>query len=236
MLRDAADPTNCEVVRLHRANVTAVAAEKEGNFFASGDADGTVKVWARNAQGEFIQQWSKDLQGEVTGLSFFNNGQRLAASTTSRTVRAFIWKDDDVMGDTPVVHQNDVNAVDVRQAKPLIMVSASSDHSLAFYPSPFKKLGGTAKEHKNIINNVRFSPSGERLVTVGSDKSIIVYSGTDIALQGYVGDEGKAHDKGILDVHWIDDGNFATCGNDCAVKLWSAEERALLRTLKVDAH
>ena len=104
VLRDAADPTNCQVVRLHRANVTAVTAEKEGNYFASGDVDGTVKVWSRNAEGEFIQQWSKDLQGEVTDLRFFNNGQRIAVCTAGRTVRAFIWGDNDVMGDTPTVH------------------------------------------------------------------------------------------------------------------------------------
>ena len=116
------------------------------------------------------------------------------------------------------------------------MVSASSDNTLAFYPGPFKKLGGSSKDHKNIINSARFSPNGERLVTVGLDKSIYMYSGTEIALQGPVGEEGKAHDKGIVDVHWIGDGHFITCSNDCSVKLWDAEERVVQRTLRVDAH
>ena len=95
-------------------------------------------------------------------------------------------------------------------------------------PIQFEK---TLRPHQNFINKVKFNPSGTVLASVSADKSLSLIDSTSWEEVSRV---DKAHDKGIMDVCWLDDEKLVTCSSDNKVKVWVKGEAIKCLTVSED--
>ncbi len=127
-------------------------------------------------------------------------------------------------------HSKVINAVSIRQQRPLRAATGADDSNLVFlHGAPFKfntKLGGL---HKGFIYGVGFSPDGNHLVSVGADKRIQLYDGKTGEATVQIG-EGE-HKGSIFGVSWAKDSKrFVTASADQTVKLWDVEAGKAVQT------
>ncbi|KAF4752708.1 hypothetical protein FOZ63_031692, partial [Perkinsus olseni] len=163
--------------------VQAVAISPNGQWVASGDISGALMVWGAKGdhphKGEF-RLWS----GEIRGISWSPDSQRIAACGSGREVSAvcIMWdtgnKASPEIGDMSG-HQKAVNTIAFRPARPLRIATGSEDMCVNFYEGPpFKfKMSHTGK-HSNFVQGTAFTPSGHLLLTCGSDGLVNAYEGS----------------------------------------------------------
>ncbi|KAF4688891.1 hypothetical protein FOZ60_002265 [Perkinsus olseni] len=180
-LRDAADVFM--YVGHAGRRVQAVAISPNGQWVASGDISGALMVWGAKGdhphKGEF-RLWS----GEIRGISWSPDSQRIAACGSGREVSAvcIMWdtgnKASPEIGDMSG-HQKAVNTIAFRPARPLRIATGSEDMCVNFYEGPpFKfKMSHTGK-HSNFVQGTAFTPSGHLLLTCGSDGLVNAYEGS----------------------------------------------------------
>jgi len=93
---------------------------------------------------------------------------------------------------------------------------------------------GTASENcheRGSINAVRYSPDGSKIVSVGTDRSVVFYDGKTCASTGRMAD---VHSSSIYGCDWSSDSQFvATCSADGTVKLIDATTRTVAHTWNV---
>lgn len=130
-------------------------------------------------------------------------------------------------------HSAQVNAVSIRQQRPLRAASAGDDKNLVFYHgAPFKFNGIPGRgSHTNFIYGVAFSPDGNHLLSVGGDKKIFVYDGKTGDVKSEISDSAEGHNGSIFGVSWSKDSkNFVTCSADRTVKTWDVEAGKVTHT------
>ena len=73
------------------------------------------------------------------------------------------------------------------------------------YEGPPYKFSCSKKSHTSFINQLKYSPDGKKIVSVGSDRKIVLYDGLTLEVQAEL---ENAHNGGILGVTWIDNETF----------------------------
>ena len=123
-------------------------------------------------------------------------------------------------------HSAQVNAVSIRQQRPLRAATAGDDKNLVIYhgaPFKFNDIPGRGC-HANFIYGVAFSPDGSSLVSVGGDRKIFIYDGKTGQVNTELIDSSGGHTGSIFGVSWAKDSkSFVTCSADRTVKMWDAE-------------
>ena len=130
-------------------------------------------------------------------------------------------------------HSAQVNAVSIRQQRPLRAATAGDDKNLVFYHgAPFKFNGIPGRgNHTNYVYGVAFSPDGNTLVSVGADKKIWLYDGKTGEIKGELTDTREGHSGSIFGVSWNKDSTkFVTCSADRTVKTWDVEAGKVVNT------
>lgn len=130
-------------------------------------------------------------------------------------------------------HSAQVNAVSIRQQRPIRAATAGDDKNLVFYQGPpfkFSDIPGRGN-HTNFVYGVAFSPDGTHLVSVGGDKKIYLYDGKTGAVNKEIVDSAEGHTGSIFGVSWSKDSKrFVTCSADRTVKIWDAEAGKVTHT------
>jgi WD40 repeat protein len=92
------------------------------------------------------------------------------------------------------------------------------------------------KEHTRFVNCVRFSPDGNKLLTVASDKTGFFYDGKTGDLVGKLNPD-QAHAAGIYAASWSPDSKrVLTASADKTCKVWDAETGNCVATFNVVAN
>jgi WD repeat-containing protein 1 (actin-interacting protein 1) len=108
--------------------------------------------------------------------------------------------------------------------------TGSDDSSIVFlHGAPFKFEKKLAGLHKGYVYGVAFSPDGNHLVSVGSDRRIQLYDGKTGEATMQVGND--EHRGSIFGVSWAKDSKrFVTASADQTVKLWDIEAGKAVQT------
>jgi WD40 repeat protein len=86
-----------------------------------------------------------------------------------------------------------------------------------------RKLKTTLTNHSKFVNCVRFSPNGEKFLSVGSDKLGFLYDGKTGEKIGQL-DPSKQHSLSIYACSWSpDNSKIVTCSSDKTLKIWNAD-------------
>lgn len=93
----------------------------------------------------------------------------------------------------------------------------------------------TLTRHRDEVWNVKFSPSGNRLASVGKDNTLILWSLTKIGAKYRIKctHEIKCHSKNVLALNWTntDDRWVITAGCENNARIWDAKTGRLVALL-----
>jgi len=127
-------------------------------------------------------------------------------------------------------HSKTILTCDLKQTRPYRCATGSEDFAVNFYEGPPFKFTKSMREHTKYVNCVRFSPDGNKLVSVSSDKRGIFYDGKTGDMIGELSHE-NGHSATIYSCAWSDDSKrLLTVSADKTAKIWNAETYQCLQT------
>lgn len=232
-LRNIDDPSQCKQYNGHTTNTTVARFSPSGFYVASGDVSGAVRVWdaveAVNTKGEY-----HIISGRINDIGWDGDSQRIIAVGDGRERFGHCITADsgNSVGEISG-HSKMVNAVAMRQQRPLRAATVSDDGSMVFlHGAPFKFAGKHNDLHKGFVFGTAFSPDGNVLATVGADRRIQLYDGKTGEPTKQIG-EG-VHTGSIFAVSWAKDSKrFVTASADQSVRIWDAESGENTQTWKL---
>ena len=228
VVRSLTDPTDVRVYDGHQYPTTVARLSPNGEWVASGDVAGHVRVWGLN-EDMTLKAEHQPLSGAVDDISWSDDGQRIVACGDGRGsvfAKAFMWDTGNAVGDVSGATKR-VNSVDFKPGRPYRVVAGSEDFTVSLYAGPPFKFVATAHKHANFVNCVRYAPDGSRFASVGSDGVGKIYDGETGATladipPGKLG-KGPGHTGTVYACAWSADGaRVLTAGADKTCRLWSA--------------
>lgn len=234
-LRNIDNPALSTQYTQHNAPTTVARFAPSGFYCASGDASGVVRVWdcSPNGSGTTKGEYSI-INGRINDIAWDGDSQRIIAvgDGKQRYGHCVTADSGNTVGEISG-HSAQVNAVSIRQQRPLRAATAGDDKNLVFYHgAPFKFNGIPGRgNHSNFIYGVAFSPDGNNLVSVAGDKKIYLYDGKTGDIKGEVSDSSDGHSGSIFGVSWSKDSrSIVTCSADRTVKTWDVEAGKVTHT------
>lgn len=166
--------------------------------------------------------------GEIKDIAWDPESKRIVAVGDGRALmaRVFMWDTGNSLGEI-VGHQKRILSVDYKPTRPFRIMTASEDFNVCVYEGPpFKFKQNNSNIHSNFVNCVRYSPDGEKAVSVGSDKLMCLYDGkTGELLDKFP----PAHQASIYSVAWSPDSKqLLTSSADKTVLLWDVESKSVV--------
>jgi WD40 repeat protein len=214
----------------HISNTTVASFSPSGFYIASGDESGNVKVWDTLGEDLIVKGEYQIFNGRINAIAWDADSQRVIAvgDGKERYGHAFTWDSGNTVGEISG-HSAQINAVAIRPVRPYRAATVADDSALVFYHGPpFRFEASVRGNHTNYVRDVKYSPDGVHLVSVGADRVIVVYDGKTGDFVKKIG-EG-AHQGGIFAVSWVDNETFVTSSGDATVKLWNVASGELIKT------
>lgn len=224
----------------HNFTTTVAAFSPSGNYVASGDEAGNVKIWDMSLYGKeatfeqpLVKSEFKVLSGPIRSISWDASNCRIIAAGRGKEkfAHCFTWDSGNSVGEIQG-HSQTINAVDIKPQRPYRAATVGDDKAMVFFHGPpFKFNKSVRGHHTNFVRSVRFSSDGKWLVSVGSDRAIVLY---DASTGEFINKVENAHDGGIYDVSWFTDlATFVTCSADNLLKKWRVEGLEQVVTFKL---
>lgn len=155
------------VLEGHTGAVRAIAFSPDGALLATASADRTARVW--NLDGELVAEL-KGHTGAVTSVCFSPDGTRLLTASEDRTAR--IWE---CTGAPQAVLEEHNKAVVSAIYSPdgLHILTAGKDGTAKIWSATGRFMTEMKHPYPQELRSTRFSPDGQRIVTVGERRAEI---------------------------------------------------------------
>ena len=158
-------------VKIHKSQVTALAASSNSSFVVSGDSLGHIILWDLNdLKSEPV--WNKSLKvgkrTSIVSLSFDSTGSFLAAATSDGHIS--VWNIPN--GELIQAYEENTSCVTFSPTKPYLLVSCA-DCVQKIYSLQSSSLLFSFEGHKAPGIGAAWDPSGERFVTADRDGIVI---------------------------------------------------------------
>ncbi|XP_049851579.1 66 kDa stress protein-like [Schistocerca gregaria] len=232
VIRSVKDISKAELYQQHSYNPTIARYSPSGFYIASADSNGMVRIWDTTQAEHILKCEFQLLAGPATDMCWTDDSKRLSVVGQGREKFGVVVAFDTGASVGEITgHSKIINSVDLKQSRPYRLVTGSDDLNVNFFEGPPFKFKKSNKLHQRFVNCVRFSPNGERFLSVGSDKKIVAYDGKTGDVLREIED---AHKLGIYSVAWSPDSTkFVTASADKSVKLWNASDFSLLKTIQM---
>jgi WD40 repeat protein len=195
----------------HGGYVLSVGISPDGNYIASGNADGTLQLW--DISGNPIGQPFKGHSRGIYALAFSPDGKYIVSGSEDKTLRLWDLKGNPI-GQPFKGHQQSVHSVAFSPDGKYI-VSGAWDRTVRLWDMSGNRIGKPFKGEETNIYSVAFSPSGQYIVSG---------AGNIIRLWDFQGNMvGKPFKVGsyVFSVAFSPDGKYIVSGSDDqTVRLW----------------
>ncbi|GAM20715.1 hypothetical protein SAMD00019534_038900, partial [Acytostelium subglobosum LB1] len=229
VIRNIKDSTVADLYYEHPAQTTVARYSPSGFYIASGDVQGNVRIWDTVNKEHILKITLRVLGGPILDLAWSSDSQRLIAvgDGKERFGAAVIWDSGASCGEI-IGHTKLIQSVDIKSSRPFRAATGSEDFAVNWFEGPPFKYNKQLTTHGRFVNCVRFSPDGNKVVSVSSDKTGIIFDGKTgdklVELQG-------GHNGGIYGASWsADSARVLTASADKTSKLWDATTGACLKT------
>lgn len=219
----------------HTQYTSVARISPSGYYCASGDIAGNVRVWDIVGEENVLKIEKKVFAGSIKDLAWDAESTRIGAVGDGRGgFGSYFMLDTGATAGEISGHSKVINAISMNSGRPFRAVTASDDNTLVFYHGAPYKYEKSIKTHTRFVQDARFSPSGELLVSVGSDSKVFLYDGKTGDVKADLG-EGL-HSGTIFAVTWSPDSQlFATSSADRTVKLFDASTQKAVSSWNVGA-
>lgn len=220
-LRSVEHPSQCKQYTGHKYTTTVATFSPSGYYVASGDESGLVRVWDCATDEMILKGEFAILSGRINAIAWDADSKRIIAvgDGRERYGHCFTFDTGNSVGEISG-HTAQVNAAAIGPCRPYRAATVSDDAGLVFLTGPpFKFSRSVRGKHTNFVRDVKFSPTGDFIVTAGADRAIALYEGKTGEFIKLI---PHAHDGGIFALDWYDNDTFVTCSADATVKRWSA--------------
>jgi len=228
VVRNLKEPSKADMYSEHSHPCTVARYAPSGFYIASADSSGKVRIWDTTQATHNLKIELPALGGPILDLQWSQDSQRVIVVGEGREKfgNAFFWDTGASVGEI-TGHSKIITTCDIKQTRPFRVVTGSEDFKVNFFEGPPFKYSKSGKDHTRFVNCVRFSPNGEKVVSVGSDKLGIIYDGKTSDKLG----ELKGHDGSILSCCWSSDSTkLLTSSADKTCKIWDANAFNCLTT------
>lgn len=254
-LRDIATPDLAYAFTEHTVQTTVAKVSPEGDWIASGDIHGNVRIWSPSKleDPDLSSPVTKHLrsgvlQGSILDMSWDSQGQRLLAVGEGREKYGHVFNVEtgSSLGEISG-HSRRINscAIQPHHTKPMRAITASDDTSIALYAGPPFKYQAAIRQHTKMVQCVRYSPLGTFFSSCGTDGCVYLYDGVTNQLISersptiWVQGMECGHSSGVLGIAWeptsteTESHQFATCSSDGTVKIWNIQSNQLSHTFTI---
>ncbi|BAT93877.1 Actin-interacting protein [Vigna angularis] len=225
IIRNLENPLQVSVYSEHAYPVTVARYSPNGEWIASADVSGTVRIWGTHND-YVLKNEFRVLSGRIDDLQWSFDGMRIVACGDGKGksfVRAFMWDSGSTVGDFDG-HSRRVLSCAFKPTRPFRIVTCGEDFLANFYDGPPFKFNMSIRDHSNFVNCVRFSPDGSKFITVSSDRKGIIYDGKTGNKLGELSSE-DGHKGSIYAVSWSPDSKqVLTVSADKSAKIWDIVE------------
>lgn len=217
------DFSSCQVYREHLHPTTCARFSPNGVFVASGDESGQVNVWTCGNEEISTRLSTALFNGAIKDIAWSEDSQRLVAVGQGlQSYGKVIMADSGNNIGEISGHSKTLLTCDFRPTRPFRIVTAGEDFLVNVCNGPPFRLTKSHQHHTNYVNSVRFSPDGQMMLSVSSDKKVLILAGESGELVKEI-PLNEGHSGSIVACVWVDNGHFATCGLDKKVKTWDLE-------------
>jgi len=222
VIRNLKEPLKCELYNYHQYPPTVARYAPSGFYIASGDSTGTVRIWDTTQKEHILKIELRVLSGPISDLQWSDDSKRIVVSGDGKEKfgAVLMWDSGSSVGEI-TGHSKCIISCDFKQTRPYRVATGSEDMLCGWFEGPPFKFKKSAKDHSRFVNCVRFSPDGNKLLTVGSDKLGFFYEGKNGDKVGELS-TSNGHGAGIYSCSWSPDSKkVATASADKSVKICS---------------
>lgn len=196
----------------------------DANRFATGDMNGNLRLW--NTDGHPLRIISAHM-GWITCVTWSNDGQRLASSSTDQTVK--VW--DAATGECLQTCKGSGNLVRSVAFSPdqSMLASGGDDQTVRIWDAQSGECLKILIGHENVVWAVQFNPKDGRLVSASADQTIRLWD----ARAGECLDIWRGHSNSVRTIAWSPDGKLlASSSFDRTIRLWDGQTGHCLKSLQ----
>eukprot|EP00002_Diphylleia_rotans_P007623 TRINITY_DN17282_c0_g1_i1.p1 TRINITY_DN17282_c0_g1~~TRINITY_DN17282_c0_g1_i1.p1 ORF type:complete len:608 (+),score=126.31 TRINITY_DN17282_c0_g1_i1:71-1894(+) len=231
VIRNIKNPAIAELYNEHPAPTTVAKYSPSRFYIASGDEHGNVRIWDTTQAEHILKFQCKPIAGPISDIAWSPDSQRIIAVGEGREKygHVFMWDSGTSVGEI-IGHTKQITSVDFKPTRPYRIVTSSIDQTVVQYEGPPFKYKLTIKDHSKFVNCVRYSPSGDHFVSVGSDMKGYLYDAKTGDKVSELSSE-NAHTGGIYGVCWSPDNTrVLTASADKTSKLWDVQTGRVIST------
>ncbi len=216
------------VIRSLSEVATAMATTPDGAWAAVGDAGGNVSVWKTNDGTNTLLQ-EKWHEGEVTGLSFSADGQRLATSGVDGKVH-LVQLGPEGAGQIARSHSGDHPWQSVLLLSELgrLLAGSETGEIVQWLLAETGEALPTLAAHEKPVSALAAYPQADQLVSASVDGKAIWWNVSENTVIRSV-DHGEA----LVDVACAPGGEVLVTLGEASAKVWKFEDGTHLRDLEV---
>jgi WD repeat-containing protein 1 (actin-interacting protein 1) len=184
------------VYRGHQYATSSCKMSTSGAYVASGDTRGKLRVWALDHEEHLCKLDTQGLSSAIRDIAWDGESKRIAYAgerldNSSMCTNAIQWDTGVTQGQLYQHMKGKSCAIAFKPNRPFrIVTGGREDGKLHFHKGPpFQKIpldGDKPCEtahSKPGVNCVRYTSNGELVASVGNDKGLYIYDGTDLALK-----------------------------------------------------